>query len=97
MWKAFEAVTANDSFVAAEVDTEENFAAVVAKVDELLSKKTEKSKAEYFPPTLDGALKVEKDLNMAVISVPGKFAADVARDCLEHDINVMLFSDNVNC
>lgn len=93
--EGFEAVTANDFFVAAEVDTEENFAAVVAKVDELLSKKTEKSKAEYFPPTLDGALKVEKDLNMAVISVPGKFAADVARDCLEHDINVMLFSDNV--
>ena len=65
------------------------------KVDELLNKKAEKSKAEYFPPTLDGAIKVEKNLNMAVISVPGRFAADVAKDCLDRDINVMLFSDNV--
>lgn len=91
----FEDVTANDFFIAADVENEENFTDAVAKVDEMLSKKAEKSKAEYFPPTLEGAVKVEKNLNMAVISVPGKYAADVARDCLEHDINVMLFSDNV--
>lgn len=93
--EGFEDVTANDFFIGADVESEENFINVVAKVDELLNKKAEKSKAEYFPPTLDGAIKVEKDLNMAVISVPGKYAADVARDCLDRDINVMLFSDNV--
>ena len=38
---------------------------------------------------------MEKNLNMAVISVPGRFAADVAKDRLDRDINVMLFSDNV--
>ena len=91
----FEDVTANDFFVAADCDDENCFKKVVEKVDELLNKKAEKSKAEYFPPTLDGAIKVEKNLNMAVISVPGRFAADVAKDCLDRDINVMLFSDNV--
>ena len=91
----FEEVTANDFFVAADCDNEDCFKKVVEKVDELLNKKAEKSKAEYFPPTLDGAIKVEKDLNVAVISVPGRFAADVAKDCLDRDINVMLFSDNV--
>ena len=93
--EGFEAVTANDFFIAADCDSEEVFQKVIENVDEMLNKKAEKSKAEYFPPTLEGALKVEKDLNMAVISVPGRYAADVARDCLEHDINVMLFSDNV--
>ena len=86
----FEEVTANDFFVAADCDDENCFKKVVEKVDELLNKKAEKSKAEYFPPTLDGAIKVEKNLNMA-----GRFAADVAKDCLDRDINVMLFSDNV--
>ena len=89
------AVTANDFFVAADCEDEDAFAAVVAKVDELLNKKTESRKADYFPPTLEGALKLEPELNMAVISVPGKYAHDVARSCLERDINVMLFSDNV--
>lgn len=93
--EGFDAVTANDFFVAAACDDEDAFAAVVAKVDELLNKKADSRKADYFPPTLDGALKLEPDLNMAVISVPGKYAYEVARNCLEHEINVMLFSDNV--
>ena len=42
-----------------------------------------------------GALKIDPDLNMAIISVPGRHAADVAQSCLDNGINVMLFSDNV--
>ncbi len=91
----FEAVTANDFFVAVECDDEAAFKACVDKVDELLNKKSESKQASYSPPTLDGALKIDPDLNMAVISVPGKHAADVAQSCLDRDINVMLFSDNV--
>ena len=91
----FAAVTANDFFVGVICDNEAVFADVIKKVDELLNKKTEAKKADYFPPTLDGAVKIDPDLNMAVISVPGRHAADVAQDCLDHDINVMLFSDNV--
>lgn len=93
--EGFDAVTANDFFVAAECGSEEDFQAVVAKVDELLSKKAENKAAAYTPPTLEGALKIDPDINMAVISVPGKYAYEVAQNCLEHDINVMLFSDNV--
>ena len=88
-------ITANDFFVAVECDSDEVFEAAQKKVEELLNKKTEAKEATYYPPTLEGAIKVDPDLNMAVISVPGKFAADVAQSCLDHDINVMLFSDNV--
>src|SRR2546422_6393193 len=33
--------------------------------------------------------------NLALISVPGRFAAGVARDALAAGLHVMLFSDNV--
>ena len=91
----FEDVTANDFFVAVRCADEAAFEAAIAKVDELLNIKSEAKEATYYPPTLEGALKIDPDLNMAVISVPGKFAADVAQSCLDNDINVMLFSDNV--
>ena len=88
-------VTSNDFFVAVECDSEEVFEEAQKKVEELLNKKSEQKESTYYPPTLDGAVKIDPDLNMAVISVPGKFAADVAQSCLDRDINVMLFSDNV--
>lgn len=92
----FEQVTANDFFIATDCDSPETFDSVLTKVEEMLSKKASTSKNDYCPPTLDSALKLNPDLNMAIISVPGRFAAEVARDCLEHNINVMLFSDNVS-
>ena len=84
--EGFDQVTANDFFIAAECASEEAFRAAVGKVDELLSSKADKGKKEYFPPTLDGAIKVDPALNMAVLSVPGRYAADLARECLEKEI-----------
>ena len=89
------AVSANDFFVAVSCENEAAFQAALKKVEELLNQKTASKAAAYMPPTLDGALKLDPELNMAVISVPGKHAADVAQSCLDHNINVMLFSDNV--
>ncbi|MCL2694948.1 MAG: acyl-CoA synthetase FdrA [Clostridiales bacterium] len=92
---AFDEVTANDFFVAVQCESESDADAAMAKVEELLNKKSESKEAAYYPPTLERALQVDPDLNTAVVSVPGKFAADVVQDCLDRDINVMLFSDNV--
>lgn len=88
-------LTANDFFVTVNCDSEAIFENVKAKIQELLTKKAKGAAAEHFPATLDGAIKDIPELNMAVISVPGRFAADVAMDCLKKDINVLLFSDNV--
>lgn len=93
--RGFENVSANDFFVAVECTDEAVFKECVDKVDEMLNIKSESKKTSYSPPTLDGALRIDPALNMAVISVPGKFAAEVAQSCLDRDINVMLFSDNV--
>ena len=89
------AVSANDFFVAVQCEDEAAFATTMKKVEELLNKKSEAKASAYQPPTLDGAIKIDPALNMAVISVPGRHAADLAQSCLDRDINVMLFSDNV--
>jgi len=88
-------VTANDFFVALECESEAKFTAALQKTDELLNKKSDAKAAAYRPPTLQGALKIDPELNMAVVSVPGRYAADVAQGCLDNGVHVLLFSDNV--
>ena len=46
-------------------------------------------------PSLETALKRMPAANMAVISVAGRFAADLSMECLQRGLHVMLFSDNV--
>ena len=93
-----DATTPNDFFVVAEVKDDATWENVLKKVEEKLNEKKEDAASNYYPATLDGALKVQPNTNMAVISVPGKggHAYNVAKDCLKHGINVMLFSDNVS-
>jgi FdrA protein len=46
--------------------------------------------------TLRGALEVLPQANLALISIPGEFAAFEARRALERGLHVLLFSDNVS-
>lgn len=48
------------------------------------------------PKSLDSALKLAPDSNVALISVPGEFAANEARRALSRGLHVMMFSDNVS-
>lgn len=41
------------------------------------------------------ALAKQPEANLALISVAGDYAADLADEALDHDLNVMMFSDNV--
>lgn len=50
----------------------------------------------WHPRTLRAAVKSVPDSNLALISVPGAFAAAEARKALRHGLHVMLFSDNVS-
>ena len=51
--------------------------------------------ASWRPRTLRGAIQQMPDANLALISVPGDFAAAEARKALRRGLNVMIFSDNV--
>jgi len=52
--------------------------------------------AEFRPKTLRGAVKMNPNANVAVISVAGRYAADEAWDALRRSLHVLLFSDNVS-
>ena len=91
-----EAITPNDFFVALDCENEEAVANALKALEEQLNKKEESRSAAYYPPTLTSALKADPKINLALISVPGRHAYDVAKDALDKNINVMLFSDNVS-
>ncbi len=52
--------------------------------------------AAYRPRTVIEARRAEPELNMALISVPGEYAAYEAFKALEQGLNVMVYSDNVS-
>ncbi|WP_214889367.1 acyl-CoA synthetase FdrA [Exiguobacterium sp. s142] len=71
---------------------------ILAEVDEALgAKKTAtKRNGKTSVTTFGAALDMSPDANLAVISVPGEFAARETRRALEQGLHVMLFSDNVS-
>ena len=70
---------------------------VLKEVEEALKKKTSsgKSESEVAPASIASAIKLLPDANMAVISLPGQYAAKEAMRALKKGLHVMLFSDNV--
>jgi len=89
-------ISVNDFYIAAEVDSEEIMEAVILKVNELLSKKKADSGSVYQPVSLTTALEIQPDSNLAIVSIPGQYAEEEVHKLLEHDLHVMLFSDNVS-
>ena len=63
----------------------------------VFTQKTENKKSgSRAYATTDSAVEHVPEANLAIISVPGAFAAREARKLLEKNINVMIFSDNVS-
>lgn len=87
---------ADDFFVTVEADEDLEIDNVMAKIDELLSERREEAGSDYMPPTLRSALNHQSGSNMVLISIPGEYAAEEARNALNNDLNVLLFSDNVS-
>lgn len=78
------------------VKTSGEASSILGSVEELF--KTEKQgreENELNPSGIDGAISVFPDANLAMISVAGRYAGDVAMNALQHGLHVFLFSDNV--
>jgi succinyl-CoA synthetase alpha subunit len=91
-----QALSANDLFVTAELSGETTLEALVEKIDELLSAKKSAGGSSYRPATLATALSNDSSLNLAIISVPGRYAAEEVDKALNSGLHVLLFSDNVS-
>ncbi|MDR3561638.1 MAG: acyl-CoA synthetase FdrA [Negativicutes bacterium] len=88
---------ANDLVIAVKADTDEICGEAAAMVDELLTKRTAGggSQNEQRPATVASAVTLEPELNLAIISTPGCYAAREAMQALKNGLHVMMFSDNV--
>ena len=76
------APTADDLIVAVRADTDAHAAAALGAFEEMLAhpRGAGSSGAEYRPRTIAAAARLLSGANLALVSVPGRFAAGVARD-----------------
>jgi len=82
-----------DLVIAVEGENSDAVRSVLDRVEEFLTRRT-KERGEHIR-TLTAAHATLPSANLAVISVPGRYAAREARTALEQGLNVFLFSSNV--
>jgi len=86
---------ASDLALAAKADDIAAAEAALALVDTWLAEAV-RPEVETAPRTLEGAIAALPGANVALISVPGEYAAYEARRALDAGLHVMVFSDNVD-
>jgi len=91
-----EAAGANDLIVAVLGSNQETAAAALQQAASLLDSpgSTYKETAQN-PKSIGEAIRLQPESNLALISIPGEFAASEARAALSNGLHVMMFSDNV--
>ncbi len=89
----------NDLVIAVDCAEASSVDAAFVAAKELLERKQGPSGglgSTHEPTSLAAALEILPEANLALISLPGLYAAREARKCLESGLHVMLFSDNVS-
>ena len=91
-------LTPTDLVIAQRADGAEALEAAVARAEELLSAAAsgDGGGGQEAPVGLDGGLERMPGANLALISVPGDYAAHEAGKAMDRGLNVMIFSDNVS-
>ena len=89
-----DAAQPNDLIVAVIADRQETVDEVLANLDAYLQAGVASSTAAR-PHSFEEGLAQKPQANLAVISVPGEYAAQEARKALRAGLHVFLFSDNV--
>jgi FdrA protein len=95
--KECEAASPNDLMIGIKAESDEVLAGALNKVEELLTKRGKKatSRKEKSFERIQQVAALNQGYNMAVISVPGRYAAREARLALNNGMHVFMFSDNV--
>ncbi len=86
----------DDLIIAVEAQSREVIESTMSKVEEMLSPKESPKAGEIHPRSLASAVRVMPDANLALISVPGRFAKREAMNAIEKGLDVFLFSSNVS-
>ena len=91
-----EVAGADDLVIVVKAKTADAAQAALDQVDDLLTKRRSTTEHEYHPKSLETAAEMAPGAHWVLISVPGRYAADVAKQSLELGKNVFLYSDNVS-
>jgi FdrA protein len=94
-----DSISANpdDLLIVVKADTENAATDAIGKVDELLARRKSSAVSQDFRPrSLSSAVKQLPEANWVLTSVPGRYAAGVAREALDLNKHVFLYSDNVS-
>src|SRR5699024_7329500 len=91
-----EKAESNDMAIVVDTDVEGKVDEVLEKVDQYLKDQSISADAEGFQTvrTWDKAEKALPDANVALISVPGEYAAEEAENALVRGMHAFIFSDN---
>jgi FdrA protein len=91
-----QSAVADDLVIVIQAKDESAAEAALAQVDELLTKRRGGVEQDYLPKSIESAAQMLPDAQWVLISVPGRYAAGVARESLRLGNNVFLYSDNVS-
>ena len=85
-----------DLILIVRADSAQAGSAALESVDELLSARRSQNTDAYRPKSLATATRMIPEAEWVLVSVPGRYAAAVARDALDLGKSVFLYSDNVS-
>lgn len=93
-----ESITASpdDMLIVVKAENEASASAAINQVDSLLAKKRSSVSQDFRPRSLSSAAKQLPEAHWVLISVPGRYAAGVAREALDLGKHAFLYSDNVS-
>ncbi|NUQ86031.1 MAG: acyl-CoA synthetase FdrA [Anaerolineales bacterium] len=96
-----ENVNANsdDLLIVVKAENDQSANDAIGQVDELLLRRKSSNSPNFFdfrPRSLSAAVKQLPEANWVLVSVPGRYAAGVAREALDLGKHVFLYSDNVS-
>lgn len=88
----------NDLILAIKAESEAAARAALVEAQKALDrpKTTGSGETAWRPRSIAAAVKATPEANLALISVPGEFAAAEARKALNRGLHVLMFSDNVS-
>jgi FdrA protein len=87
---------ADDLVIVIKAQDRDAASAALGQVDELLAQRRSTVEQDYLPRSLESAAQMLPDAHWVMVSVPGRYAAGVARQALRLGKNVFLYSDNVS-
>ncbi len=86
----------DDLLIVVKAEDEATAQDALSQVDALMAARRSKASSTFRPRSLTSAVQQAPDAQWVLISVPGRYAADVARESLKLNKNVFLYSDNVS-